>query len=238
MPLTNQHPEEEVNQLFSRVAGKYDLMNNVISLGTQRAWRRVFFTQLDVAGGADCLDLCCGTGDLTIELAKRAGRTGRVIGLDFNQAMLDLAEEKVRDLDLQKDIELVQADAMHLPFADNSFDVVTIGFGLRNVPDANQVLAEVTQVLKPGGVFGCLEMSQPNNPLVRVGWKGYFKLFPLMAKAFGGNYRDYRYLQQTSRAFVSAEKLKQMMEEAGMSSVTVTKLNFGAGAIHIGQKKR
>ena len=221
MPLTNQHPEEEVNQLFSRVAGKYDLMNNVISLGTQRAWRRVFFTQLDVAGGADCLDLCCGTGDLTIELAKRAGRTGRVIGLDFNQAMLDLAEEKVRDLDLQKDIELVQADAMHLPFADNSFDVVTIGFGLRNVPDANQVLAEVTRVLKPGGVFGCLEMSQPNNPLVRVGWKGYFKLFPLMAKAFGGNYRD-----------------KQMMEEAGMSSVTVTKLNFGAGAIHIGQKKR
>ena len=81
-------------------------------------------------------------------------------------------------------------------------------------------------------------MSQPNNQLVRVGWKGYFKLFPLMAKAFGGNYRDYRYLQQTSRAFVSAEKLKQMMEEAGMSSVTVTKLNFGAGAIHIGQKKR
>ena len=233
MPLTKQHPEEEVNQLFSRVAGKYDLMNNVISLGTQRAWRRVFFTQLDVAGGADCLDLCCGTGDLTIELAKRAGRTGRVIGLDFNQAMLDLAEKKVRDLDLQKDIELVQADAMHLPF-----DVVTIGFGLRNVPDANQVLAEVTRVLKPGGVFGCLEMSQPNNPLVRVGWKGYFKLFPLMAKAFGGNYRDYRYLQQTSRAFVSAEKLKQMMEEAGMSSVTVTKLNFGAGAIHIGQKKR
>ena len=224
MPLTNQHPEEEVNQLFSRVAGKYDLMNNVISLGTQRAWRKVFFTQLDVAGGADCLDLCCGTGDLTIELAKRAGRTGRVIGLDFNQAMLDLAEKKVRDLDL--------------PFADNSFDVVTIGFGLRNVPDANQVLAEVTRVLKPGGVFGCLEMSQPNNSLVRVGWKGYFKLFPLMAKAFGGNYRDYRYLQQTSRAFVSAEKLKQMMEEAGMSSVTVTKLNFGAGAIHIGQKKR
>ncbi len=102
MPLTNQHPEEEVNQLFSRVAGKYDLMNNVISLGTQRAWRKVFFTQLDVAGGADCLDLCCGTGDLTIELAKRAGRTGRVIGLDFNQAMLDLAEKKVRDLDLQK----------------------------------------------------------------------------------------------------------------------------------------
>ncbi|MCT2918631.1 bifunctional demethylmenaquinone methyltransferase/2-methoxy-6-polyprenyl-1,4-benzoquinol methylase UbiE [Limosilactobacillus fermentum] len=238
MPLTNQHPEEEVNQLFSRVAGKYDLMNNVISLGTQRAWRRAFFTQLDVAGGADCLDLCCGTGDLTIELAKRAGRTGRVIGLDFNQAMLDLAEKKVRDLDLQKDIELVKADAMHLPFADNSFDVVTIGFGLRNVPDANQVLAEVTRVLKPGGVFGCLEMSQPNNSLVRVGWKGYFKLFPLMAKAFGGNYRDYRYLQQTSRAFVSAEKLKQMMEEAGMSSVTVTKLNFGAGAIHIGQKKR
>ncbi len=185
MPLTNQHPEEEVNQLFSRVAGKYDLMNNVISLGTQRAWRRAFFTQLDVAGGADCLDLCCGTGDLTIELAKRAGRTGRVIGLDFNQAMLDLAEKKVRDLDLQKDIELVKADAMHLPFADNSFDVVTIGFGLRNVPDANQVLAEVTRVLKPGGVFGCLEMSQPNNSLVRVGWKGYFKLFPLMAKAFG-----------------------------------------------------
>ena len=236
MPLTNHLSEEEVNQLFSRVAGKYDLMNNVISLGTQRAWRKALFNQLQVGPGADCLDLCCGTGDLTIALAEQVGRTGRVIGLDFNQEMLKLAEKKARARELQKDIELVQADAMHLPFKDNSFDVVTIGFGLRNVPDANQVLREVQRVLRPGGVFGCLEMSQPTNPIVRLGWKGYFTLFPVFAKVFGGNYQDYRYLKKTSQAFVSATELKHMMEEAKLTAVTVTKLNLGAGAVHTGYK--
>src|SRR5699024_3824194 len=163
MTLTNHHSENEVNEMFSRVAGKYDLLNNVISLGTQKSWRAKLFDQLTLKAGMDCLDLCCGTGDLTIALARQVGPSGRTIGLDFNQDMLAHAEAKVRKAGLGKDIELIQTDAMALPFSAGAFDVVTIGFGLRNVPDANQVLAEAYRVLKPGGQFACLEMSQPTN---------------------------------------------------------------------------
>lgn len=238
MTLTNHHSETEVNALFSRVAKRYDRMNNVISLGTQKRWRKQFFRQTSVRPGDDCLDLCCGTGDLTIGLAKRAGRPGRVIGLDFNRAMLEIAERKRAALDLKKEIEFVQADAMKLPYKANSFDVVTIGFGLRNVPDAGRVLAEAYRVLRPGGTFACLEMSQPVAPVIRLGWRAYFSLFPLLARLFGGKYRDYRYLQKTAQQFVSAAQLATMMQRAGFGDVRYQSLNLGAGAIHIGVKRR
>ncbi|HJA21909.1 bifunctional demethylmenaquinone methyltransferase/2-methoxy-6-polyprenyl-1,4-benzoquinol methylase UbiE [Limosilactobacillus panis] len=236
MVLTNHHPESEVNQMFSRVAEKYDLMNNVISLGTQKHWRKELFDQVTVRAGMDCLDLCCGTGDLTLELAKQAGPSGRVVGLDFNQQMLELARIKARRLNYRKDIELVQADAMHLPFADSSFDVVTIGFGLRNVPDANQVLAEAYRVLKPGGTFACLEMSQPTNPLIKLGWRGYFKVFPHLARLFGANVNDYQYLQETAQQFMSATELLTRMQEVGFRDCFFRRLNWGAGALHVGTK--
>ncbi len=238
MALTNHHSEQEVNQMFTRLAKRYDLMNDVVSLGTQRRWRQKFFDQLAVFPGADSLDLCCGTADLTIKLAQLAGPRGRTIGLDFNEAMLAAGAEKVKAVDLNKDIELVQGDAMQLPFAANQFDFVTIGFGLRNVPDAAQVLAEVMRVLKPGGWFGCLEMSQPQSRLVRPFWRAYFQVFPVLARTLGASYQDYSYLKETSMQFISAARLKAMMETAGMQKVTVTPLNLGAAAIHCGQKPR
>lgn len=236
MTLTNHHSEKEVNQMFSRVAGKYDLMNNVISLGTQKHWRAELFKQVKVKRGMDCLDLCCGTGDLTISLSRQTGPSGRVIGLDFNQKMLAIADKKIHQLDLSKDIELVQADAMHLPFSNNTFDVVTIGFGLRNVPDARQVLMEIYRVLKQGGQFGCLEMSQPTNPVIKLGWKTYFKLFPQFARVFGADVKDYQYLKETAQNFIPANKLLKMMQEVGFSNCSYQKLNWGAGALHIGHK--
>lgn len=236
MTLTNHHSENEVNEMFSRVAGKYDLLNNVISLGTQKSWRAKLFDQLTLKAGMDCLDLCCGTGDLTIALARQVGPSGRTIGLDFNQDMLAHAEAKVRKAGLGKDIELIQADAMALPFSARAFDVVTIGFGLRNVPDANQVLAEAYRVLKPGGQFACLEMSQPTNPVVKAGWRAYFHVFPHLAQLFGGKAADYQYLQTTAQQFVSANQLLQMMQASGFHSCHYTKLNWGAGALHIGKK--
>lgn len=237
MSLTNKVPEKDVHDLFTRVAPHYDQMNNLISLGTQKGWRKKFLKELKVAPGEFVLDLCCGTGDITIALAKQVGPSGNVIGLDFNQEMLDLAEQKIRQQDLQKEIQLKQGDAMELPYPDQSFDIVTIGFGLRNVPDANQVLKEIYRVLKPTGKVGVLETSQPTNPLIKLGWKSYFKLFPSFAKLLGANVSDYQYLSHTTAKFVSAEHLKAMLIKNGFKNVHVDKLNLGAGAIHSGIKK-
>lgn len=238
MNLTNKVPEKDVHDLFTRVAPHYDQMNNIISLGTQNGWRRKFLKELNVQPGDFALDLCCGTADITIALARKVGTSGNVIGLDFNQEMLDLADKKIREQGLQKEIQLKQGDAMHLPYKDNSFDIVTIGFGLRNVPDANQVLKEINRVLKPNGKIGILETSQPTNPIVRLGWKGYFKLFPSFAKLLRANVSDYQYLSNTTAEFVSAAKLTLMLENNNFKNVQVTKLNLGAGAIHIGIKKK
>ncbi|GGI64128.1 bifunctional demethylmenaquinone methyltransferase/2-methoxy-6-polyprenyl-1,4-benzoquinol methylase UbiE [Limosilactobacillus caviae] len=227
--LLNEH---QVNDLFSRVAPRYDLLNNVISLGTQKLWRHDLFKQLQIKPTANALDVCCGTGDLAIELAKRIPN-GRVTGLDFNKKMLKLAFEKTRMIG---NLFLIQGDAMHLPFDDNTFDIVTIGFGLRNVPDADQALSEIYRVLKPGGQFVSLEMSQPTNPVVRLGWKAYFNAFPLMASLAGGHYQDYQYLKKTSQQFVSAHQLARMMKAAGFKKVHYQPLNWGAAALHFGDK--
>lgn len=238
MSLTNKVPEKDVHDLFTRVAPHYDQMNNLISLGTQNGWRKKFFKELKVEAGDFALDLCCGTGDLAIALAKQVGPSGNVIGLDFNQKMLGLADKKIRGQNLQKEIQLKQGDAMHLPYPDQSFDIVTIGFGLRNVPDADQVLKEIYRVLKPGGKVGILETSQPTNPIIKLGWESYFKLFPNFAKLLGANVDDYKYLSHTTAKFISATRLKKMLEQNGFKNVTITKLNLGAGAIHIGIKKK
>lgn len=238
MSLTNKVPEKDVHDLFSRVAPHYDQMNNLISLGTQNGWRKKFLRELKVVPGDFALDLCCGTGDITIALAKQVGPSGNVIGLDFNNDMLELADQKIRKQDLQKEIQLRQGDAMHVPYPDQSFDIVTIGFGLRNVPDADQVLKEIYRVLKPGGKVGILETSQPTNPIVKLGWQTYFKLFPSFARILGAKVSDYQYLSRTTAKFVSAKHLKKMLEEDGFENVQVKKLNLGAGAIHIGIKKK
>lgn len=236
MALTNHHSENEVNRLFSRVAPRYDRMNNLISLGTQQRWRKQLFRQLPIHQGDDCLDLCCGTGDLTLSLAQRTGISGRVIGLDFNRDMLALAKQKASCQGMGHQIEWLQADAMALPFDENQFEVVTIGYGLRNVPDAEQVLKEIHRVLKPSGHFVCLEMSQPTNPVIKIGWRMYFKIFPYMAKLTGAQPADYQYLQRTAQAFYSADELAQVMRQIGFCNVKYQMLNWGAGALHFGLK--
>lgn len=125
---------------------------------------------------------------------------------------------------------------MNLPFAANSFDCVTICFGLRNVPDASKTIQESYRVLKPGGQFAILEMSQPTNPVIKLGWQGYFKVFPYLAKLTHSNVKDYQYLSRTSKEFLSAEQLKKLLEQNNFTQVAVTKLTFGAGAIHLARK--
>lgn len=225
--------KSEVNEMFTRVAPNYDKLNNVISLGTQKIWRKKLLTGLEFKPGTKALDVCCGTGDLAIAMANRLPQ-GRVTGVDFNAAMLEIAKKKTKTI---PNLTLINGDAMDLPLEDETFDIVTIGFGLRNVPDADKALSEIYRVLKPGGQLGILEMSQPTNSLIRVGWKAYFKLFPYLARVAGGRVKDYQYLKQTSQQFVSADHLARMMADVGFRSINYVPLNFGAAAVHFGIKE-
>ena len=181
MPLTNHTPEDRVQDIFDHIAPQYDQMNSVISLGTHHWWRQRVMQAMTLHAGDFALDVCCGTGDWTIALAQAVGPAGHVVGFDFSGVMLQHATTKVRQAQLDDRITLRQGDAMQLPYPDNYFNVVTIGFGLRNVPDATQVLREMARVVKPGGQVICLETSQPTNPLVHAGWQVYFgHVVPLM----------------------------------------------------------
>lgn len=236
MTLTNHTPEPQVQSLFQRVAGNYDRMNNLISLGTHKHWRKVAMAKLNVKPGSFVLDLCCGTGDWTIALAKAVGPSGQVIGLDFSEEMLAIAKKKVTAAGMNDRVTLVQGDAMALPYDKNHFDVVTIGFGLRNVPDANQVLREMHRVVRPGGKAASLETSQPTQSLVKLGWQAYFKLVPLMTKLAVRNYQDYAYLEKTAAEFVDAKQLAKMFVNAGFKNVDYQPFDMGAAACHSARK--
>lgn len=235
--LTNKTPEKQVNLLFDRVASNYDQMNDLISLGTQKKWREKTMETLKVKPGMNILDLCCGTGVWTIMLAHAAGMSGSVIGMDFSKEMLKVAERKIRDNQLEKSISLVHGNVMKLNYPDNHFNAVTIGFGLRNVPDANQVLREMLRVVKPGGVIASLETSHPTNRFIECGWKMYLQVMPILAKLKGNKYADYDYLHKTSEKFATPDQLKGMFIAAGAVDVSYRLFNLGAGALHIGYKK-
>ncbi|NLR10129.1 MULTISPECIES: demethylmenaquinone methyltransferase [Lactobacillaceae] len=237
MALTNQTPEHTVQHLFDQIAPQYDQMNSVISLGTHHIWRQRVMTAMAVRPGNFALDLCCGTGDWTLALAQAVGPAGRVVGLDFSPVMIREARCKVRAANLADRITLREGDAMRLPYPDNSFNVVTIGFGLRNVPDANQVLREMARVVKPGGQVVCLETSQPTNPVIHAGWQVYFgHVVPLMGRLVAHHYQAYNYLQQSTHRFVSAEQLAEMFTAAGLTRVHYHLFNLGAAAVHFGYK--
>ena len=237
MALTNTTPEAKVAHLFDQIAPQYDQMNSVISLGTHRIWRKRVMATMRVRPGDFALDLCCGTGDWTLALANAVGPRGHVVGLDLSPEMLTVARQKVTAAHRQSQITLKSGDAMHLPYPDNTFNVVTIGFGLRNVPDAQRVLNEMARVVKPGGQVVCLETSQPTNPVIHAGWQVYFgHLVPLMGRVVAHHYQAYNYLQRTTHEFVSAETLAQMFTQAGLTQVHFTRFNLGAAAVHFGRK--
>lgn len=227
-----------VQGLFDTIAPNYDRMNNIISLGTHRHWRKQTMAQIHLAPNAYVLDLCCGTGDWTIALAKELQAPGEVIGLDFSAPMLKLAQQKVTQQPVADRVWLRRGNAMHLPFKDNTFDLVTIGFGLRNLPDKAQALTEIYRVLKPGARLVCLETSQPDQPLIKPVWQWYFtKVVPLFGRLFAHQYQEYSYLQETTRHFASYQQLATMFQQAGFQNVHFQRFNFGAAAAHFGTKE-
>lgn len=231
-----QSKEERVHHVFEKISDSYDKMNSVISFQQHINWRKDTMKKMNVKKGSKALDVCCGTADWTIALAEAVGPSGEVFGLDFSQNMLNVGIEKVNTLGL-KQVHLIHGNAMELPFEDNSFDYVTIGFGLRNVPDYLQVLKEMYRVVKPGGIVVCLETSQPTLIGYRQLFYFYFRfIMPLFGKLFAKSYQEYSWLQESARDFPAMKELAKMFEQAGLKNVTYKPYSGGAAAVHIGHK--
>ncbi len=226
--------EERVHEVFEKISGNYDKMNSVISFQQHKKWREDTMSRMNVKKGSSSLDVCCGTADWTISMSEAVGSTGRAVGLDFSQNMLNVGIDKTKEI---PQIELLHGNAMELPFSDNSFDYVTIGFGLRNVPDYMQVLKEIERVLKPGGMFVCLETSQSEMPIYKQLFRFYFKyVMPIFGKFFAKSYKEYSWLQESAKDFPGMKALAKMMEQAGFVNVEYKPYSGGAAARHIGYK--
>ena len=190
---------------------------------------------MNVQKGSKALDVCCGTADWTIALSEAVGSKGQVTGLDFSENMLEVGKQKTASLE---NIQLVHGDAMNLPFDDNSFDYVTIGFGLRNVPDYLSALKEMHRVLKPGGMVVCLETSQPTLPLFKQIYSLYFKfVMPIFGKMFAKSKEEYEWLQQSTFNFPDKQTLKGLFFEAGFNDIIVRSFTGGVAAMHLGYKE-
>ncbi|PWW05554.1 demethylmenaquinone methyltransferase/2-methoxy-6-polyprenyl-1,4-benzoquinol methylase [Paenibacillus cellulosilyticus] len=228
--------ETHVQSVFQKVAPKYDLMNDLISFRRHKAWRKFTMKQMNVQPGDTAIDLCCGTCDWTIAIAK-ASQNGRTVGLDFSSNMLEVGRKKVDKEGLSNQIELIQGNAMELPFPDNSFDYATIGFGLRNVADYSRVLQEMQRVVKPGGRVVCLETSKPTwQPFKSIYYLYFERILPLMGRLVAKSYEQYKWLPESLKAFPGREELAQMYREIGLQNVQAFPLTGGVAALHIGVK--
>lgn len=233
-----QSKEERVHHVFEKIYENYDKMNSVISFQQHIRWRKDTMKHMNVKPNSKALDVCCGTADWTIALAKSVGPKGEVVGLDFSENMLKIGHKKVDDLGL-KHVTLIHGNAMELPFEDNTFDYVTIGFGLRNVPDYMQVLREMNRVLKPGGMAVCLETSQPTMIGFKQMYYFYFRfIMPTFGKVFAKSYKEYSWLQESARDFPGMKELAKMFESAGFKNVFFKPYSGGVAAVHIGYKSK
>lgn len=232
-----QSKEERVHRVFENISDKYDRMNSIISFKRHKAWRQDTIRRMNVNKGAKALDVCTGTGDFAINLAHEVGYDGHVIGLDFSENMLKVAREKTKHMDASH-IQFLHGNAMELPFADNTFDYVTIGFGLRNVPDYMTVLKEMHRVLKPGGVVVCLETSHPTTFGFKQLFNFYFRfIMPLFGRIFAKSYQEYAWLNESTEKFPNKKKLKDMFINAGFSDVQIKSYSGGVAAMHLGVKR-
>src|SRR5699024_6870721 len=219
--------EKRVHSVFETISDKYDSMNSIISFNRHKSWRKDVMRKMKIDEGSKALDVCTGTGDWALSLAEEVGETVHVTGLDFSKNMLSIAIEKNEKAHL-KQLDFIQGNAMKLPFESNSFDYVTIGFGLRNVPDYLTVLKEMYRVVKPGGVVVCLETSQPTLIGFRQIYYFYFKfIMPLFGKLFAKSYKEYAWLHESAKDFPDKKELAKLFNEAGFSNVEIKSYTGG-----------
>jgi demethylmenaquinone methyltransferase/2-methoxy-6-polyprenyl-1,4-benzoquinol methylase len=224
-----------VAQVFDSVAGNYDLMNDAMSFGIHRLWKRFAVEQTGARPGQRILDLAGGTGDLAVRLARLVGPSGEVVIGDINASMLQVGRERLLDRGIAGNVRFVQANAECLPFPDSSFDCITIAFGLRNVTDKQKALKSMFRILKPGGRLLVLEFSKPSLPGLAPLYDLYsFRVLPLMGRLIARDASSYRYLAESIRMHPDQATLKDMMEQAGFEDCDYFNLSGGIVALHRG----
>ncbi|MBA1241248.1 MULTISPECIES: bifunctional demethylmenaquinone methyltransferase/2-methoxy-6-polyprenyl-1,4-benzoquinol methylase UbiE [Pseudomonas] len=228
---------KKVAEVFHSVAAKYDVMNDLLSGGMHRLWKRFTIELSGVRMGNRVLDIAGGTGDLTRKFSQLVGPTGEVVLADINASMLKVGRDRLLDLGVAGNVQFVQADAEKLPFPDNHFDCVTIAFGLRNVTHKEDALRSMLRVLKPGGRLLVLEFSKPTSKVMSKAYDAYsFAFMPLMGKLIANDAESYRYLAESIRMHPDQETLKAMMVDAGFDRVTYHNMTSGIVALHRGIK--
>ncbi|AWB66824.1 bifunctional demethylmenaquinone methyltransferase/2-methoxy-6-polyprenyl-1,4-benzoquinol methylase UbiE [Saccharobesus litoralis] len=228
---------DKVAEVFHSVAAKYDIMNDLMSFGIHRLWKRYTIDNSGVRAGQKILDLAGGTGDLTAKFSRIVGESGQVVLADINNSMLNVGRDKLRNKGIVGNVEYVQANAESLPFADNTFDVVTIAFGLRNVTNKDAALSSIYRVLKPGGRLLVLEFSKPTHEALSKAYDTYsFKILPKMGELVANDSESYQYLAESIRMHPDQETLRGMMEQAGFEECSYANLTGGIVALHKGFK--
>ena len=224
-----------VREVFDSVADSYDLMNDLMSLGVHRLWKRDFVASSGVGLGDQVLDLAGGTGDIAALMSRKVGVRGRVVLSDINEAMLNVGRQRLEDQGIAKNVQYALANAEHLPFESGEFDAVTIAFGLRNVTDKDAALKEMFRVLRPGGKAMILEFSEVQpEPLKAIYDAWSFGALPVLGKVIANDEDSYRYLAESIRKHPPQEELAQMMKDAGFDQVRFRNLTGGIVAIHSG----
>jgi len=228
---------EKVAEVFHSVASSYDVMNDLMSFGIHRIWKRITMEYVRPRAGHKCLDLAGGTGDLAAKIAPEVGETGLVVLSDINSSMLGVGRDRLTDQGIIGNVEFVQANAQSLPFPDNYFDCITIAFGLRNVTHKDEALASMYRVLKPGGKALVLEFSKPVIPGLDKVYDFYsFKVLPKMGEIVAKDGDSYQYLAESIRKHPDQETLLQMMDEAGFDRCDYVNMSGGIVALHRGYK--
>lgn len=221
--------------MFDRIAPRYDLLNRLLSLGTDLSWRRRALDLARLGDGERALDVGTGTGDFALALLARAPHSETVTGVDISPGMLDVAERRAAKAGLGARYERLIASVESLPFVDGAFEVAVAGFVIRNVGDIPRGLREMRRVLRPGGRAVILDLHTPRNPTVRRLYRSYSFLSPRLAAALGSDPEAYRYLPRSIEAFYEPETLATLLRDAGFSRVTFERLTFGIAAMHVGE---
>jgi demethylmenaquinone methyltransferase / 2-methoxy-6-polyprenyl-1,4-benzoquinol methylase len=234
-------PEDQKNKLvkehFDSIASRYDFMNTILSFGLHYLWKRATVRMLDPLPGDVILDVCGGTADLALLAARRVGTAGRIVVYDINLAMMEAGKQKMASSPPVQNISFIQGDAEAISCADNAFDGVTVGFGIRNLTHMEKGFSEMFRVLKPGGTFVCLEFSRPTDRLFRALYDFYsFAIMPMAGKMLAGSSKAYTYLPESIRVFPLPDRLADILRNIGFTDVEYRRLTNGIAVIHKGRK--